>query len=127
MNCTTNKEHDVIPYYDPLFSRWTQATPIGGSLQEATKANPYMYAGNNPTNEVDPSGEKSAFQNCYGSTLAFWGNLLGGAAGAAGAICTFGLAFCAPAVPFLAGLGVGFFIGVAAYCLGWELGSLFYR
>jgi hypothetical protein len=23
---------------------WTQATPIGGSLQEAIKANPYVYA-----------------------------------------------------------------------------------
>jgi hypothetical protein len=43
-------------YYDPLFSRWTQATPIGGSLQEMTKANPYEYAGDNPVNATDESG-----------------------------------------------------------------------
>jgi RHS repeat-associated protein len=44
-----------IRYYDPLFGRWTQATPIGGSLQEVTKANPYVYADDNPMNETDAS------------------------------------------------------------------------
>ncbi len=48
-----------IRYYDPRVGRWTQATPIGGSLQEATKANPYIYANNDPINEVDPSGALS--------------------------------------------------------------------
>ena len=45
-----------IRYYDARTGRWTQATPIGGSLQEATKANPYVYADNNPINETDTSG-----------------------------------------------------------------------
>ncbi|GCF08419.1 hypothetical protein KDI_19830 [Dictyobacter arantiisoli] len=45
-----------IRYYDPHVGRWTQATPIGGSLQEATKANPYIYADDNPINMVDPTG-----------------------------------------------------------------------
>ena len=40
----------------PPQGRWTQATPVGGSLQETLKANPYVYAGDNPVNEVDPSG-----------------------------------------------------------------------
>jgi RHS repeat-associated protein len=30
--------------------------PVGGSLQELTKANPYVYVGNNPVNMVDPTG-----------------------------------------------------------------------
>ncbi|MEO7022391.1 MAG: hypothetical protein ABI234_19740, partial [Ktedonobacteraceae bacterium] len=36
--------------------RWTQHTPIGGSLQETTKANPYVCTADNPVNVVDPSG-----------------------------------------------------------------------
>jgi RHS repeat-associated protein len=42
-----------LRYDDPTVKRWTQATPIGGSLQEATKANPYVYAGDDPINEVE--------------------------------------------------------------------------
>jgi RHS repeat-associated protein len=44
-----------IRYYDPTIGRWTQRTP-GGSLQETTKANPYVYADDDPVNAVDPSG-----------------------------------------------------------------------
>ena len=45
-----------IRYYDPTIGRWTQRAPIGGSLQETLKANPYVYAANDAVNEVDPSG-----------------------------------------------------------------------
>ena len=45
-----------IRYYDPHVGRWTQATPIGGSLQEATKANPYVYVDNDPINGTDLGG-----------------------------------------------------------------------
>jgi RHS repeat-associated protein len=45
-----------IRYYDPHVGRWTQVTPIGGSLQEATKANPYVYADNDPIDGTDTSG-----------------------------------------------------------------------
>ena len=48
-----------IRYYDSTTARWTQRTPIAGSLQETTKANPYEYAGDNPVNEVDPNGRCS--------------------------------------------------------------------
>ena len=51
-----------IRFYDAHTGRWTQATPIGGSLQEATKANPYVYADNNPINETDPSGALANWQ-----------------------------------------------------------------
>ncbi|GCE28124.1 hypothetical protein KDA_36080 [Dictyobacter alpinus] len=45
-----------IRYYDPIFGRWTQRTPVGGSLQETLKANPYEYADDNQVNETDVSG-----------------------------------------------------------------------
>ena len=33
--------------------------PVGGSLLEMTKANPYVCTEDNPVNVVDPSGEQS--------------------------------------------------------------------
>ncbi len=45
-----------IRYYDSTNARWTQRMPVGGSLAETVKANPYVYANDNPVNEVDPSG-----------------------------------------------------------------------
>ncbi|GER91549.1 hypothetical protein KDW_57110 [Dictyobacter vulcani] len=45
-----------IRYYDAQFGRWTQRTPVGGTLQETLKANPYVYADNNPVNATDRSG-----------------------------------------------------------------------
>ncbi|WP_149404568.1 RHS repeat-associated core domain-containing protein, partial [Dictyobacter arantiisoli] len=77
---TTGLTKFGIRYYDPQFGRWTQATPIGGSLQEALKANPYVYADNNPVNEVDPSGRDgiNCLLNLTGITLAGVGGILGG-------------------------------------------------
>ena len=46
-----------IRYYDPQVGRWTQRTPVGGSLAETLKANPYVYADDTPVNEIDPSGK----------------------------------------------------------------------
>ena len=48
-----------IRYYDPTIGRWTQRAPIGGSLQETLKANPYVYADNDAVNEVDPTGKSA--------------------------------------------------------------------
>ncbi|GCE21856.1 type IV secretion protein Rhs [Dictyobacter kobayashii] len=63
-----------IRYYDSVTMRWTQATPVGGSLQEITKANPYVYADDDPVNKVDPSGLTSITSpqaiDCIGSVLA---------------------------------------------------------
>jgi RHS repeat-associated protein len=44
-----------IRYYDAATGRWTQRDPVGGSLTETNKVNPYVYAGDDPVNEVDPS------------------------------------------------------------------------
>ena len=51
-----------IRYYDPQVGRWTQRTPVGGSLAETLKANPFMYSNNDPVNEVDPGGVCSRLQ-----------------------------------------------------------------
>ena len=45
-----------IRYYDAATGRWTQRDPVGGSLAEMVKVNPYVYAGDNPVNMVDPTG-----------------------------------------------------------------------
>jgi RHS repeat-associated protein len=45
-----------IRYYDATTGRWTQRDPVGGSLLETVKVNPYVYAGDNPVNETDLSG-----------------------------------------------------------------------
>jgi RHS repeat-associated protein len=46
-----------IRYYDAATGRWTQRDPVGGSLTETVKGNPYVYAGDDPVNETDLSGE----------------------------------------------------------------------
>jgi hypothetical protein len=45
-----------IRYYDAATGRWTQRDPVGGSLTETVKGNPYVYAGDDPINETDLSG-----------------------------------------------------------------------
>jgi RHS repeat-associated protein len=69
-----------IYYYDPHVGRWTQATPIGSSLQEATKANLYVYADDDPINFIDPSGKasisNSQIMDCVGSILVAMGGAL---------------------------------------------------
>jgi RHS repeat-associated protein len=53
---TTGLTKFGIRYYNPDSGRWTQRAPIGGSLQETLKANPYVYADNDPVDAADPSG-----------------------------------------------------------------------
>ncbi len=43
-------------YYDPQLGRWTQKDPVGGSIGKIGSGNPYVYAGNEPNMQVDPSG-----------------------------------------------------------------------
>ncbi len=52
-----------IRYYDATTGRWTQRDPVGGSLAETTKANPYVYANDDPVNMTDPTG-KDALARC---------------------------------------------------------------
>jgi RHS repeat-associated protein len=45
-----------IRYYDAATGRWTQRDPVGGSLMETVKVNPYVYANDDPVNMVDLGG-----------------------------------------------------------------------
>jgi RHS repeat-associated protein len=117
-----------IRYYDPTIGRWTQRAPIGGSLQETLKANPYVYAGNDAINEVDPSGRFSVpgvigdFFNhlgaCAGSGVAATVELFGFVAGAVAAACALTNVTC-PAwlVPTLVTAILVAAIVITAYCL----------
>jgi RHS repeat-associated protein len=62
-----------IRYYNPGVGRWTQRDPVGGSLAETTKGNPYVYANDDPVNMVDPSGRDGitnvALFDCIGSVI----------------------------------------------------------
>ena len=58
-----------IRYYDPAIGRWTQRDPVGGSLQETVKANPYVYAGDDPINLVDPTGRDCVWDAILNTTL----------------------------------------------------------
>jgi RHS repeat-associated protein len=93
-----------IRYYDPGTGRWTQRDPVGGSLQEMTKANPYVYAANNPVNQVDPTGRAS---NPYAAAAA----LMGVIAGICG-LLTIG------AVTSLIGIPASPFFGICAAVFG---------
>ena len=42
-----------IRYDDTSLGRWTQRMPVGGSLLEMTKANPYVCTQDDPVNVVD--------------------------------------------------------------------------
>jgi RHS repeat-associated protein len=59
-----------IRYYNAATGRWTQRDPVGGSLLEMVKVNPYVYVGDDPVNEVDPSGAG----DCLGSILTNGGS-----------------------------------------------------
>jgi RHS repeat-associated protein len=48
-------------YDDPTLGRWTQQDPVGGSLGDLNAANRYTYAGDDPINMVDPSGNFQIF------------------------------------------------------------------
>jgi len=66
-----------IRYYDPTTGRWTQRDPVGGSLAETTKANPYVYANNNTVNEIDPTGRYSDKELAASCIVPFIGAFAG--------------------------------------------------
>jgi RHS repeat-associated protein len=43
-------------YYSPTLGRWTQQDPVGGSIGQVGSGNAYVYAGDAPVMQTDPSG-----------------------------------------------------------------------
>ncbi len=65
-------------YYDPEVGRFITKDPFPGYVSAPQTVNPYPYVGNNPVNQIDPSGL------CFGACIA--AGIIGGAVlGAAGA------------------------------------------
>jgi RHS repeat-associated protein len=46
-------------YYDPATGRFISRDPMRGTLTNPITQNPYIYAGDNPTAYVDPSGQQA--------------------------------------------------------------------
>ena len=72
-NVSNNLYHYGARYYDPTTGRWTQPDPLGSSVD-------YTFVGDNPTNEVDPSGNCSggchltpAQEKCLKKVTPEWG------------------------------------------------------
>ena len=112
-------------YYDPTVGRWTQQDPIAGSLFNANGLNRYLFVGDDPINQVDPSGE-----SCTGSQILILAAVLAAAlitlVGAILLIPASALGSFAAFVAFIstqAGLGtvltaVGAFVGAQLAALG---------
>jgi RHS repeat-associated protein len=45
-----------VRYYDPAVGRWTQKDPLN-LFQDPTQGNRYVYAGADPVNRTDPTGQ----------------------------------------------------------------------
>src|SRR5579884_478871 len=54
-------------YDDPNLGRWTQQDPVVGAGGDLNGSNRYVYAGDNPVNNVDPSG--MIVGNCGSATI----------------------------------------------------------
>ncbi len=105
-------------YYSAELGRWTQEDPVKGSIANSLTLNPYVYAGQDPTNNSDPTGR--FFDLSWESVGEFvasqlMGTLVGGSvavacwgvaafftAGTALTVATYGC--------YLAGRAVGFWV-----------------
>jgi RHS repeat-associated protein len=105
-DATTGLVKFGIRYDDARVGRWTQATPIGGSLQEATKANPYVYADNNPINEIDPSGANCVYVSNGTLDAIAWAIIGAGAAIAISGLFASGTIIGLPVGAVLGALGI---------------------
>jgi RHS repeat-associated protein len=56
-------------YYNPALGRWTQRDPVRGNLANPNTLNPYAYAGNDPVNHRDPSGQQLEFEATPGEVV----------------------------------------------------------
>jgi RHS repeat-associated protein len=92
----TGLYHFGARYYDPSLGRFTQIDPEK-HLLDLRQGDPYQYAGDDPINNQDPSGDFS-----LGDAL----QITGAAVGIAGAIATGGLGALA-----IGGVAAGFDIG----------------
>jgi RHS repeat-associated protein len=83
----TGLDHSDWRKYEQNAGRWTSPDPLKGDVEDPQSFNSYTYAGNSPTNFVDPSGLDPSLQipgfwdASYGWSAAApgfwgWGNLI---------------------------------------------------
>jgi RHS repeat-associated protein len=72
----TGLHYNMHRYYDPASGRYISSDPIG----QSDHTNPYQYAQNGPTNDIDPLGlyssmefliDASNFSSGFGNTISF--------------------------------------------------------
>ena len=96
---TTGWVHFGARWYDPTTGRWTQQDTLDAPLNPAN-ANRYAYAGDDPINGQDPTG-----QDCRAARQ------VADAAIVLGGIATFAAPALGPAAPIVAAGGAGAVIG----------------
>jgi RHS repeat-associated protein len=130
-----------IRYYDAATGRWTQRDPVGGSLLETVKTNPYVYA-DDPVNQVDPSGKGynpiDVFEGCFHSAVStvledvstivggfatLWGGSAAGGVLLSGESAAEALAAIPVWTAIVAGLAGGVFVGIGSWCAGEATGT----
>ncbi|MBU3978759.1 RHS repeat-associated core domain-containing protein [Patescibacteria group bacterium] len=74
-------------YYDPATGRFISRDPVKGTLTNPQTQNPYAYAGNDPINNSDPSGEFYPELAVLGGGLTLAGLEVGGAIYGAATSC----------------------------------------
>ena len=106
-----------LRYYDDTLGRWTQTDPAERATNplQPAEAQPYNYAGCNPTNQTDPTGAISI--ECIGDSMlegALWGGVASSiVAGVAGS----------PAGP--PGIGAGLVVGaITGFFVGGIQGAI---
>jgi RHS repeat-associated protein len=110
-------------YYDPTIGRWTQQDPIAAGIGSADGANRYAYAGDSPTNGIDPSGMFCASLSCLDNGAASLGKV-GVTSLGAGEGCAIGGAGGVALGEALDPFGGGF-PGGAAGCAAGTVGGAF--
>jgi RHS repeat-associated protein len=63
-------------YYDPSIGRWAQQDPVAGAIASPDVVDRFLYAGDSPTNFVDPDG-----RDLWGTLGQVTGDVLGGVSG----------------------------------------------
>ncbi|MCP9492055.1 MAG: RHS repeat-associated core domain-containing protein, partial [Solirubrobacteraceae bacterium MAG38_C4-C5] len=85
-----------LRYYNPQLARWTQQDPLTGYM-DPRRANPYIYAGQDPINQVDATGAAFDFGDALGA-VGLGSTIVGAGCGfaalAAGPAAPVGFAVC---------------------------------
>lgn len=104
--------------YDSQLGRWTQTDPLhrATNATQPSEANPYNYAGCNPTNQTDPSGAYS-WKNCLAAFFGLSVSIVGMIAGVVGAPATSGWSVWATRLAWL-GYGYSVYQLADSDCLG---------